>query len=257
MDNSIIITSPDNPTVRQICRLADSAKARREEGLFIAEGLRLCMDAVTSVAIKAAVMTEEFFDKHQGHAETISQKAQKTLIVSQKVFKKMSGTQTPQGVVCMCKIPDTQTSIDKNGKYIALERVADPANLGAVARTAEALGLGGVIVSGDGCDRYNPKALRASMGALMRLPVIEFADFTKQLTELSMPLYACVVHNQAKPISTVDFSGGAIALIGNEANGLTDEAINIATPVNIPMKGVTESLNAATAAAIVMWEMMR
>lgn len=257
MVNSIIITSPDNPAVKEICRLADSSRARREEGLFIAEGLRLCKDAVTSVDIKTAVMTEEFFSKHNKDAKAFSNKAEKTLIVSQKVIKKMSGTQTPQGVICVCKIPACQAKIDKSGKYIALENVADPANLGAVARTAEALGLCGVIVSKNGCDRYNPKALRASMGALMRLPVIELDDFIGQLSALEMPLYACVVHNTAVPISKVDFKGGAVALIGNEANGLTDEAVNIARPVNIPMKGVTESLNAATAAAIVMWEMTR
>lgn len=257
MVNSIIITSPDNPAVKEICRLADSSRARREEGLFIAEGLRLCKDALMSVGIKTLVMTQEFFDKHNADAKAFSNKAEKTLIVSQKVIKKMSGTQTPQGVICVCKIPESQFKINKSGKYIALENVADPANLGAVARTAEALGLGGVIVSKNGCDRYNPKALRASMGALMRLPVIELDDFIGQLSALEMPLYACVVHDTAEPISKVDFKGGAVALIGNEANGLTDEAVKIAKPVNIPMKGVTESLNAATAAAIVMWEMTR
>ena len=256
MDNSIVITSPDNPAVKEICRLADSSRARRGEGLFIAEGLRLCNDAVLSVAIKTAVMTDDFISKHEACAKAVSNKAEKTLIVSQKV-KKMSGTQTPQGVICVCKIPECHSQINKTGKYIALENVADPANLGAVARTAEALGLCGVIVSKNGCDRYNPKALRASMGALMRLPVIELDNFTKQLSALGIPLYACVVHDSATPICNVDFTGGAIALIGNEANGLTDEAISIATPVNIPMKGVTESLNAATAAAIVMWEMTR
>ncbi len=257
MDNSIIITSPDNPTVKEICRLADSSRARREEGLFVAEGLRLCNDAVTSVEIKTAVMTDDFISRHKTDAKSISVKAEKTLIVSQKVIKKMSGTQTPQGVICVCKIPECNSQINKTGKYIALENVADPANLGAVARTAEALGLCGVIVSKNGCDRYNPKALRASMGALMRLPVIELDNFTERLSALDMPLYACVVHNSAVSICNIDFTGGAVAIIGNEANGLTDKAINIATPVNIPMKGVTESLNAATAAAIVMWEMMR
>ncbi len=257
MVDSIIITSPDNPTVKEVCRLADSSRARREEGLFIAEGLRLCMDAVRSVDIKTAIITEEFQLKHTADAKAISNKAEKTLIVSQKVIKKMSGTQTPQGVICVCKIPECNSQINKTGKYIALENVADPSNLGAVARTAEALGLCGVIVSKKGCDRYNPKALRASMGALMRLPVIELDDFIGQLSALEMPLYACVVHNTAEPISKVDFKGGAVALIGNEANGLTDEAIKIAIPINIPMKGITESLNAATAAAIVMWEMTR
>jgi TrmH family RNA methyltransferase len=115
----------------------------------------------------------------------------------------------------------------------------------------------GIILSKNGCDPYSPKALRASMGALLRIPVIETEDFCGTLVSSELPLYGCVVDKDADSVTNLDFSKGAIALIGNEANGLSNDAKAISKPVTIKMTGRAESLNAAVAASIVMWEMCR
>ncbi len=138
-----------------------------------------------------------------------------------------------------------------------LEQVADPSNLGAIARTAEAMGIDGLCISG-GCDPYHPKALRASMGALLRLPVYsgEMEELLNRMNTLQVPTYAAVVKNAHFPVSQVDFSGACGVVIGNEAGGITPKTANACTAtVTIPMAGRAESLNAAAAACVLIWEM--
>ncbi len=189
--------------------------------------------------------------------------AERTFIVSEEVAEKLGDTKNPQGVFCICKMLDKNTNIGKikyNGKYIALENVSNPSNFGAVIRTAEAVGLDGVIVSG-GCDIYNPKSQRAAMGSLFRLNVIEVEDlpaFLKELALNGMSIYAGVPDCNAEKITQVDMKNGVVTIIGNEGNGISAETCEAATKlVTIPMKGRAESLNAAAAASIMIWEMMR
>ena len=138
--------------------------------------------------------------------------------------------------------------------------VSNPSNFGAVIRTAEAVGLDGVIVSG-GCDIYNPKSQRAAMGSLFRLNVVEVDDLPSFLTELAekgMKVYAGVPDSNAHKVTEVDMSDGVVSIIGNEGNGISEGTCKAATKlVTIPMKGRAESLNAAAAASIMIWEMMR
>ena len=151
------------------------------------------------------------------------------------------------------------SEVDFTGKYIALENIQDPANLGAVCRTAEALGISGVIAEG-GCDIYSPKAQRAAMGSLLRLPVIRCEDLAETLSYLGengMKLYATTPDTDAEKITLCDMSGGVVSVIGNEANGVSDEIFELCQKVTIPMLGRAESLNASMAAAITMWEIMR
>ena len=157
-------------------------------------------------------------------------------------------------------MPDgNDNEINAEGKYLALENTQDPANLGAMARTAEALGIDGLIVSSVGCDPYSPKAQRAAMGSLLRLPVIKADNFTEYLTGLKgrgMRLYAAVLYGNDTLLGDHPFGSGSIVMIGNEGNGLTAGAAALADErLKIPMKGRAESLNAATAAAIILWKM--
>ncbi len=176
------ISSRDNDFVKQVSRLQSSARARRDEGLFVAEGLRICEDCVTNnVSVKALVITENFFSKNAEKVEEMAAASREVIIVTDAVFAKMSDTKNPQGILAVIEIPATDTTeIKPDGRYIALENVQDPSNLGAVCRTAEALGISGIILSSDGCDPYSPKALRASMGTMLRIPII----ITDNLTDL-------------------------------------------------------------------------
>ena len=176
----------------------------------------------------------------------------------------LSETKNTQGIFAVCRMErDTHalSALPGKGRLLAVENMQDPANLGAVLRTAEALGIAGVLLVGECCDIYSPKVLRASMGAVFRLPFYEAEDITVALAALhalGYTAYAAVPDAAARPIHTCCFTEGSAVFIGNEGNGLTEAArLGCDVPVTIPMQGRAESLNAAAAASIVMWELCR
>lgn len=265
------ITSVKNERVKAAAKLLSSAKARREQGLFVLEGLRLCMDVVRSgLRCAELFVSEEFCTKHGEEYEALAACSDEVFFVNDAVLEKLSDTRTPQGVCCVVRMAAPASLLSGEvpaAKLLLLENVQDPANLGAIARTAEALGISGLLVSG-GCDVYAPKALRASMGALLRLPVEvvdasgEGSDPVLSLLEkaeaLGYKTYASTPAADAVPVTEADFSGPVLCVVGNEANGVTPETMAAcAERVTIPMAGRAESLNAAAAGAILMWEMVR
>ena len=152
--------------------------------------------------------------------------------------------------------PENLAKIDCNGSYVALWDLQDPGNVGTILRGADAMGLSGVILSESCCDLYNLKTIRAAMGSLFRIPVMR-VDLAAFLKESGLRSYAAVVDADARPVGTADFKG-AVAVIGNEGNGLSKEqAFLCSERITIPMAGNAESLNAAMAATILMWEMAR
>lgn len=237
---------------------------RKKEALFFIEGARLSYDAVVSgVEVRELFYTEKAKQKYSEYLAPVEKTAEHCYIISEEVAEKLSDTKNNQGIFCVCKMLDKKTNIGKikyNGKYIALENVSNPSNFGAVVRTAEAVGLDGVIVSG-GCDIYNPKSQRSAMGSLFRLNIAVVDNLPEYITELKgngMKIYAGVPDSNALKITQVDMSGGVVCIIGNEGNGITEETCNASTAtVTIPMQGRAESLNAAAAASILIWEMMR
>lgn len=254
------IDSVSNEKIKLAVKLCSSSKHRKKEGLFFLEGLRLCRDAVqTGCKIKYAFFTNEAISKYSDDVEFISESASESYEVSESVCSKLSQTETTQGIFCVCAMKDTSSELKSDGKYIALENIQDPANLGAVARTAEALGVDGAILCGC-CDRFSPKSQRAAMGSLLRLNIIQcdnLADFLLSANKDGMKVYATTPDVDAVKITECDMNGGVIAVIGNEGNGVSDEVFSVCTKVTIPMMGRAESLNASMAAAITMWEMLR
>ncbi len=258
MANFRAVTAKDNDLVKLAVKLQSSSRHRSKCGLFIAEGLRILDDcADNGVAFEKLVVSEDFLCKFNDFAVKFSHISHDCIVVPSHIFKKMAGTESPQGVMAFINTPcaDDISKIDKNGRYIALENVSDPSNLGAIARTAEALGISGIILSG-GCDPYSPKALRASMGTLLRIKVIKPDDLIGFLTGNGLKIYSCVPTG-GKPINEIRFTDGTVVLIGNEANGLSDSAISAGIKTTIPMSGRAESLNASVAASIAMWELKR
>lgn len=258
----ISIDSVSNERIKSAVKIASSAKTRRQTGMFFLEGLRLCRDAaITDCCIDSFFISERAYERFKEDADFIAAKAKSSFIISDLVENKLAMTQTSQGFFCLCRMKEDLdiSEVDFSGKYIALENIQDPANLGAVCRTAEALGISGVIAEG-GCDIYSPKAQRAAMGSLLRLKVIRcenLADTLSYLGENGMKLYATTPEYTAEKITESDMSGGVVSVIGNEANGVSDEVFSLCKKVTIPMLGRAESLNASMAAAITMWEMMR
>lgn len=256
------ISSRSNEKIKQLIKLSASPKQRREQGLFVLEGARLCFDgAISSAEIISAFFTSDALEKYKSYTEKIAEKAKNVYEISEDVSLALSDTKSPQGVFCLCrKRPQEACKMDYKGCYIALDNLQDPSNLGAAARTAEALGIDGLIVSG-GCDIYSPKAQRAAMGALIRLNIIETAslhDFIAKCRSEGMKTYASTPMTDSVKIDEGDFSGGVICVIGNEGAGVSEEVFAACEKkITIPMAGRAESLNASAAAAIIMWELVK
>lgn len=253
------ITSRENATIKQVTALISSSKKRRENGLFVLEGLRLVGDAAASgYSFKMLFLSETAYAKNEDEALSLSAISDKTYLLPDSLFAKISDTVNPQGFLAVCKISQTLLSLRKEGRYIALENLSDPSNLGAISRTAEAFGFDGIILSSDSVDPYAPKSLRASMGALFRIPLMITDDIINTAKEFGIETYSAVISDKAEAINKVSFRKGSMVIIGNEANGIKKETADKSDKlITIPMSGKAESLNAATAASIIMWEMCR
>lgn len=258
-----MISSKSNDKIKYAVRLRDSAQFRRETGEFFIEGARLCADAAESVGVKTVFYTAQAEEKFSFYLERIFERAEEKQPISGECAAKLGGTVSPQGVFCICPALDKNVYIDKiynSRRLILLENVQDPSNLGAIARTAEALGIGGAVLSGC-CDAYNPKALRASMGSLLRLPLCFTDDLPAFLADLRGEGFLCLAStpsDSAADVTEISLPDKAACVIGNEGSGITGgvfAACDMA--VRVPMKGRAESLNASMAAAIIMWELMR
>lgn len=260
MEKFNTITSRENSLIKLVSALQNSSSKRHENGLFVLEGMRICRDAnENGIRFDKLIVSDTAMEKYSADISDFSENADECFKIPDSLFLKISDTKGPQGIIAVCAIPKTDKSeIKANGRYVGLEGLQDPSNLGAVARTAEALGVDGIILSADSCDPFSPKALRASMGTLLRMPIFIFRDFAKEIKASGLTSYACVVDKNAESINNVSFSDGCAVLIGNEGNGLTDSAKESAyKKITIPMSGRAESFNAAVATAIAVWEMMK
>ncbi|MCR5040753.1 MAG: RNA methyltransferase [Clostridia bacterium] len=254
----IHLTSSSNERIRLAARLASDGSERKKRGLFVVEGEKLCAEALRAgYEIDTAFVRADLVGL-ESLAPVITA-AYSAFSVDERLCRTMSDAKTPQGVFCVCRAADETDNggIPSGGCLLALDRVQNPDNLAACVRTAEAMGFSGVIAAG-GCDRYNPKALRASMGSLLRMPVTAAADLASELEKLSntgFTVYVSVVDGKAERIDGLEKKRPCVVVIGNEGAGVSDEVRSAADVLfTIPMPGVTESLNAAAAAAIIMWE---
>ena len=218
--------------------------------------------AKTGIEIKTAFFTKEALEKYPDYISAVAEKVEQAFEIPHELAGTLSDTREAQGVFCICvkrKEAELET-IDPKGTYIALDNMQDPSNLGAVLRTAEAFGMSGVIVGG-GCDIYNPKALRAAMGSSMRISVLTTGNLPSLLifaAKKGMLTLASTPSDGAKKITDMSFSGSVICVVGNEGSGISPEVMSACTlPVTIPMRGRAESLNAAAAAAVLMWELTK
>ncbi|MFU0833479.1 MAG: 23S rRNA (Uridine(2479)-2'-O)-methyltransferase [Oscillospiraceae bacterium] len=259
-----MILSRSNDMIKKAVRLSSSAQYRTECGLYFLEGARLCADAAYSgVIIHTLLYTEHAAQKYQQYLRPVMEQAQEIYLVGPQAAKALSCTKTPQGIFCICAMPPKTASeynIAAPGAYLALENLQDPANMGTILRTAEALGVSGIVLGGNCCDIYSPKVLRASMGAVFRLPFCiaeDLPDFLSGLNQCGFVTAAAVPDSNAQPITNIH-SHQCVMVVGNEGNGLTQETRKACSiEVTIPMLGRAESLNASAAAAILIWEIMK
>lgn len=259
-----MITSTSNPRVRQLVLWQEKAKKRREDNVFLAEGIKMLREAPRDW-IKEVYLTEEVLQRLRKEDGEVLTKIENTgyELLSNEVMKKVSDTQTPQGALVVLSRPSyTLEDIVGNGEgtYVVLENLQDPGNLGTIIRTGEGAGIRGVIMSQDTVDIYNPKTIRATMGSVYRVPFIYVETLSNSicyLKEKGVRTYAAHL-NGKKQYYDFSYKGGTAFLIGNEGNGLKKETADLADEyLRIPMEGQVESLNAAIAATILMYEAYR
>lgn len=270
-----LITSVNNARVKDVANLKQK-KYRTESGAFFAEGLRAVKEAA-----QFADMTDLFFTKTEEEklrdiVKLAEAKGARLYCVDEKVMAKLSDTKTPQGVLAVIKMPEndlrhlrpgafskerTDTfELDNNAPVLILDRVQDPGNLGTIIRTADAVGALGIILL-EGCvDAFSPKVVRASMGSLFHLPVVQDVTAEEALTWCYRNGYepAATALNNAQNLYKADVSKKMAFIFGNEANGVAEELQAAAeTRLFIPMAGMAESMNVAMAAGIILFEGLR
>ena len=254
-----MITSTSNPQVKRLLQLQRKSKARDEENVFVVEGLRMFVE-VPKARVEKVYVSDTFYNKKK---QEVNWEEFPLEILSDNVFKHVSDTQTPQGVLCIVKQKkyDIDSLLDiENPHFMVLDNLQDPGNLGTIVRTAEGAGVDAVFLSEDCVDIYNPKTIRSTMGSIYRMPTIYIEDtvnLLEKFKEKGIKSYAA--HLEGKnSYDKEDYRGGTAILIGNEGNGLRDEVSEKADIwVRIPMEGQVESLNAAIAASIMMFEVAR
>lgn len=258
-----MITSTANARVKQIVQWQTKAKERRKDGIFLAEGIKMFEEAPEEL-VQEVYLSADIEDKLR-EKKNVYEKLQRVgyEVVSSEVFAKMSDTQTPQGILTVLKRLEyvLEDLLDKpNPLFVILENLQDPGNLGTIVRTGEGAGITGVIMSSQTVDIYNPKTIRATMGSVYRVPFLYVDD----LGEVIQKLYKKGVHTYAAHLQgsnyydAFPFREPTAFLIGNEGNGLSKELADMAESyLKIPMEGQVESLNAAVAAALLMYETHR
>ena len=251
------ITSRENAKIKYACRLSSSAAFRRSEGRFLAEGRKLCPELARGAELETLFYTETAAEKCP-ELETLPGEH---YLVEDHVADKLADVGTHQGVFGVFRTPvHTLDEVKAGGRYLALERVQDPGNVGTLLRSAAAFGFDGVLLS-DGCASvFAPKTLRASMGAAVRVPVMEVGAMPAAIAALRAKGITCLAAAlyKSQPLSAAEprYPGGVCVVIGSEGQGVRQSLLEAAAQsVIIPMQAHCESLNAAIAAAIVMWQM--
>ena len=249
-----VITSRANPLITRVRKLNSKRAFRRGSNAFAAEGPKLLAEALRWGAQVETVMTAP--------GVSLPELPNRTRVVElpEKLLACVADTETPQGIVFICEgkalaMPDRL----EGRRWLVLDGVQDPGNVGTIWRTADAFGADGLILCNGCADPWNPKTVRATMGAVFRLPVYEgtLKDAAARFAAVSVPLYAAALREDTQDIRDVPLSTAAV-IIGSEGRGVSEEALALCQKtVRIPMRARCESLNAAVAAAVTLWEMAR
>ena len=253
-----MITSVTNDTVKYVEKLKKKASFRREEGAFVVEGIRMIRE-VPEQRRRMLFLTEAAMERYPELEGWCS----RTELVSEQVLRKLSDTETPQGMLAVVTMAvdgvRKPSEADKAPLYLVLDGVQDPGNVGTIIRTAEAVGASGVLLSRTSADPYSPKVVRSTMGTIFRVPIYIEEDLPAALRKLKQQGVAVFgTHLSGTDFYQADLTGPLAFLIGNEGNGLTPEvAAEAEHLLRIPMEGSVESLNAAVSCSVVAYEAYR
>ncbi len=258
------ITSAGNPSIKLYKKLAEGKKYRRETGLFTLEGVRLIEDALKENAeLKSVFITASCMEKYEERGGLPGfRRDTEVFAIPDSLGGKISSTDNAQGIFAVCRMLDNPAISDiikSAGKYAVLHNIQDPGNMGTIIRAADAFGADAVIAA-DCCDIYSPKTVRSTMGSLFRIKLLVSGidEVFAELKAKNVISYAAVVDKNAVPLTECRFEKGAAVFIGNEGNGLPEEISSACDKrLTIPMRGNANSLNAAAAASIILWELTK
>ena len=257
------ITARENQNIKRVVRLMGSKEARTESGQFVAEGLKLCAEALAGgVVINELYCTEALLKKHPQQLAALCEGARLCYLITDDIAGKLADTVTPQGVYAVCALP--QNTLEENslpkGRYLALDSLQDPGNLGTILRSADAFGIDAVILTDDCPDVFSPKVLRATMGSALRVKTCRTSGLAGLLKRLAPThvTYAATLGENALSLGKCSLNGSVIVVVGSEARGISADVVNACnSSIIIDMHGGAESLNAAVAASIILWEMSK
>jgi TrmH family RNA methyltransferase len=248
--------------------LQKQAKARALERAFVIEGIKLYLEAPQHL-IKEVYITQNFYTRYIDENSDLREKLLSSAyeIVSDIVFERMADTKSPQGIISILNQMEWEPSYPFKASlpggvifYLILEDLSDPGNLGTIFRTAEAAGVTAIILNNGCADIFNPKTVRATMGSIFRVPFIYTDDLVRFISDLkkqNIKIYAACPEG-AEAYDKCDYQNGTAFIIGSESHGLRAETQALATKnLTIPMAGAVESLNAAQAAAVLLFEASR
>ena len=252
----MIITSRENK-IYKLAKLLKTSKGRAEKNMFLIEGMRAVCDAIKKGAQIETVIVKD------GTKPDFDANAM-TYVFAPRLFDEVSETVTPQGIIAICKIKKTALEdIIAQGKdcVVMCEKLQDPGNIGTVIRTAHASFCGGVVLTKGSCDLYNPKIVRATMSGIFSIPVVQNEDSRAVIEYFRKNGYSIVagaLTDKCVNLYEADLEGKTLIIIGNEGNGVEKETLELCDKVvKIPMDTAAESLNAAVAGAVMMYEHYR
>ena len=247
------ITSRKNPQIAHIRKLLSSRSYRRETGQMVCEGPKMLAEALHwGAEITQIVQTEN------AQLPQLPPSIQ-PIKVPKDLLQWLSDTKTPQESLFLCQIPQKTQIPPDSSRFLVLDGVQDPGNLGTIWRTADAFGADGLILLNACADPWSPKTLRATMGAAFRLPVweLEAKALADMLTEREIPFYGTALRADTKDVREISLQK-AVVVIGSEGRGMSPEVLELCEKtIKIPMEPRCESLNAAVAASVILWEMTR
>ena len=255
------LTGLQNPVVKAAAELKQK-KYRTQNGLYLAEGLRTAEEAVAYKTVETLFYVATDDDRTMRLLEDAAMQNIKLVCVNENVMKKIADTETPQGIIAVCKMrqPKLENLLASGKMLLVLDRVGDPGNIGTMLRTADAAGIGGLVLLKGCADIYAPKTVRSSMGSLFHIPVLSGVSEQEFISTAKKAGYDLLVTclDGADNLYKADLSGRIAFVMGNEAGGVSETLLEKADKrVYIPMAGRAESLNVAMAAGIVMFEALR
>lgn len=258
------IASRENPRIKEYRKLNTGKQARKKLGKFTLEGTKLCIEAVHSgVSVVYALVTESWVNAHPKPLQILLQHGVSCYGITEAVESKISDTGSPQGIFCVCRLlkPASLEQLKRMKKILCLYDLQDPGNLGTMFRNADALGFEAVVLSKLSCDLFSPKVLRSTMGSVFHIPYYIAEDmpvFEAEMAQSGLISAAAVVRGANLVADGCNLPTIHLLYIGNEGRGLPEAfAQQCRYRITLAMKGKAESLNAAMAAGLLMWELSK